>query len=166
MFKTVLRVATASVLMSVAFGASAGNKHKTYEDLEINGVFQEIVTPSLLCPSKLSGNLAGYGDSDALGGRVVFLSKDCFTQNGTTFTFANGKFMITTMSGELLFADYSGQAIPTGKGSEAAFNGATFQITGGTGKYFKATGGGDITGTEDLLTAKGTIQLKGRILLK
>lgn len=164
MFKSALRIATASVLMTAAIGASAGNSNT--QDLEISGVFQEVVTPSLLCPSKTAGNLAGYGDSEELGGRVVFLSSDCFTQNGTTFTFSNGKFLITTMTGELLFANYSGQAIPTGQGTQAAFNGATFQITGGTGRYAKASGGGNITGTEDLVTAKGTIKLSGKITYK
>jgi hypothetical protein len=164
MFKSVLRIATASMLMSTALYASAGET--AYQDIEVTGVMQEVVSPSLRCPSKLGGTIAGYGDSALLGGRVVFLSSDCFSQTGTSFTFTDGRFMITTMTGELLFASYSGQAIPTGEGTLAVFNGATFTITGGTGKYDKATGGGDLNGTEDLLTARGTLKLTGRILLK
>jgi hypothetical protein len=56
--------------------------------------------------------------------------------------------------------------VPTGVGTQYTFNSATFTITGGTGKYFQATGGGSFNGGEDMVTGQGTIQLKGRILLK
>ena len=158
-----LRLAAASVLLSTALGAHAGNK--IYQELELSGVLQEIPGPSLRCASKFGGTILGYGNS-ALLGRVSFLSSDCITPSGTSFTFSDGKFMITTLTGEMLFADYSGQFVPTGEGTNYVFSNASFQITGGTGKYAKATGGGTLLGGEDMKTGQGTIQLKGTILIK
>lgn len=163
MLKTVLRLATASVLMSAALTATAGKS--SYQDLEINGTLQEIPGPSARCASQFGGTILGYGESNVLG-KVGFLSSDCITPNGTSYTFSDGRFMITTLTGEMLFASYGGQFVPTGEGSNFVFNSATFTITGGTGKYAKASGGGDITGTEDMVTGKGTIKLSGKILLK
>jgi len=163
MLKTVLRIATASVLMSAALSATAAKS--TSQDLELNGVLQEIPGPSLRCPSKFGGTILGFGDSNVLG-KVSFLSSDCITPSGTSFTFSDGRFMITTLTGELLFASYSGQFVPTGQGTNYVFSNASFQITGGTGRYFKASGGGALTGGEDMATGKGTIKLKGQILVK
>jgi hypothetical protein len=163
MFKSVLRTATASVLFATALSATAGNT--TYQDLEISGVLQEVPGPSARCPSKFGGTIMGYGAS-ALLGKLTFLSSDCITPNGSSYTFSDGRFVITTLTGELLFASYGGQFVPTGVGTQYTFNSATFSITGGTGKYFMATGGGSFTGGEDMVTGQGTIQLKGRILLK
>jgi hypothetical protein len=179
MFKSALRLATGSLLMSAALGAFAAPPHLLqsalealppvaapgYQDLSLTGVFQETIVPTTKCPSGLSGNLGGYGGGTVLG-RIAFLSSDCFTQNGPLFTFSQGKFMITTATGELVFADYSGQVVPTGEGTNGVMTGATFTITGGTGKYARATGGGALDGTEDLATGQGTIKMTGRILLK
>jgi hypothetical protein len=162
MFKSVLRIATASMLMSAAVSATAGTT--AYQDLELSGVLQEVVGPALRCPSQFGGTIMGYGSS-ALLGKVTFLSSDCITQNGTSYTFSDGRFMITTMTGELLFASYGGQFVPTGEGTNYVFNGASFTITGGTGKYFKASGGGTLSGGEDMATGQGTIKLSGRILM-
>lgn len=163
MSKLALRAVVGSLLLSAAFGASAAKS--AYQDLELSGVMQEIPGVSLRCASKFGGTILGYGSSELLG-RVTFLSSDCINQNGTSYTFSDGKFMITTMTGELLFANYNGQFVPTGEGTKYVFTNATFSITGGTGRYFKATGSGGITGGEDMATGQGTIQLKGRILLK
>lgn len=163
MIKTALRFATASVLLSLAFGAQAAKP--SAQAFDVSGVLQEAVGPSLRCPTKIGGTIAGYGDSTLLG-KVVFLSSDCITPNGVTYTFSDGLFMITTLTGELVFASYGGQFVPTGQGTNFVFNSATFTITGGTGKYAKATGGGTLSGGEDMATGKGTIKLSGTILLK
>jgi len=163
MLNTVLRIATASILMSAALTATAAKS--TYQDLELSGTLQEIPGPSLRCASKFGGTILGYGESNVLG-KVGFLSSDCITPNGTSYTFSDGRFMITTLTGELVFASYSGQFVPTGEGTNYVFSSASFQITGGTGKYAKASGGGAITGGEDMATGKGTIKLSGKILLK
>lgn len=163
MFKSALRLATGSLLMSAAMFASAGQT--AYQDLSVSGVFQEVLGPSLRCPTHFGGTMTGYGTSPSLGA-VVFLGGDCVTPSATMFTFSEGRFILTTMTGELVFASYSGQAVPNADGSQLTFTGATFQVTGGTGKYRHATGGGAMNGTESTITKQGQIQLTGRILLQ
>lgn len=163
MLKSVLRFATGAVLLSAALGAHADSA--TYKDFQVSGVLQEIPGPSLRCASKFGGTILGFGSSPLLG-KLTFLASDCITPNGTNFTFSDGKFIITTLNGDLVFANYSGQFVPTGEGTKYVFSNATFQITGGTGSYYKATGGGNLTGGEDMATGQGTIQLSGRILSK
>jgi hypothetical protein len=163
MFQSVLRLATGAVLMSAALCASAAPA--TYKDFKLSGVLQEIPGPSARCASHFGGTILGFGTSSPAG-KVTFLASDCIAPNGTSYTFSEGKFLITTMTGELIFANYSGQFVPTGEGTKFVFSGATFQVTGGTGRYARASGGGDMTGGEDMTTGQGTIQLSGRILAK
>ena len=163
MFKSVLRFATGAVLMSAALCASAAPA--AYKDFQLSGVLQEMPGPSARCASHFGGTILGFGSSAAVG-KVTFLASDCITPNGSTYTFSDGKFLITTLTGELIFANYSGQFVPTGEGTKFVFNNATFQVTGGTGRYAKASGGGDLTGSEDMTTGQGTLNLSGRILMK
>jgi len=163
MSRSILRFATAALLMSAALGASAAQS--SYQDFELSGVLQEVPGPSVRCASQFGGTIMGYGSS-ALLGKLTFLSSDCITPNGTSYTFSDGRFMITTMTGELLFASYNGQFVPTGVGTSYVFSSASFEITGGTGRYAKATGSGTLGGGEDMATGQGNIQLKGRILFK
>jgi hypothetical protein len=160
MIKTNLRIATSALLLMSAFGASASPA--TTKPIEINGVFQEQIGPSSRCPSKMGGTLAGYGDS-ALAGRVAFISTDCIMPAGPLFNFSAGRLIVVTTSGDQIFASYSGQFVPTGEGSKYVFSGATFQVTGGNGRYAKATGGGTLSGGEDIATGAGSIKLSGQI---
>jgi hypothetical protein len=160
MFKTSMRFATGAILLLAAFGASA--KSPTTKPLAIAGVFQEQLGPSLRCESTIGGNLAGHGDS-ALLGRVAFVASDCITPVPPLYNFSAGRFIVLTSSGEQVFASYSGQFVPTGEGTKYVFSGATFQITGGTGQYARATGGGTISGGEDIVTGSGSLQLSGQV---
>lgn len=164
MFKSVLRFVTGAVLMSAAVCASANPA--TYKDFKVSGVLQEIPGPSARCASQFGGTILGFGTGNVAGGKLTFLASDCITPNGAAYTFSEGKFLITTLTGEMIYANYSGQFVPTGEGTKFVFSNATFQITGGTGRYARASGGGDMTGGEDMKTGQGTIQLSGRILAK
>lgn len=147
---------------ALALASGAAFAHWTTTNIEVTGVIQEVPGPSARCPSQFGGTITGHGNS-ALLGRVAFVAKDCITPNGSIYNFDRGRFIIMTVSGEQLFADYSGQMVPTGQGANYVFNGATFQIVGGTGRYIFATGGGQITGGEDMLTGAGNITLSGRM---
>lgn len=160
MIKSALRVATSALLLLSAFGASANPA--TTKPIEVNGVFREQIGPSSRCPSKMGGTLAGHGDSTLLG-RVAFIATDCIMPAGPLFSFSNGRFIIVTTSGDQIFANYSGQFVPTGEGTKFVFSGATFQVTGGNGRYAKASGGGTMSGGEDIATGTGSINLSGQI---
>jgi len=73
---------------------------------------------------------------------------------------------IVTTDSDQIFLNYSGQFVPTGEGAKFVFSNATFQITGGTGRYKKAAGGGNFTGAEDMATGAGTIKVNGQITFK
>jgi hypothetical protein len=160
MLKTTLRIATSSILLLASVSASANPA--TTKPLAIAGVFQEIAGPSLRCPSKFGGTIVGHGDS-ALLGRVAFIASDCITPSGPLFNFSDGRFVIVTVSGDQIFASYSGQFVPTGVGANYVFSGATFQVTGGNGRYAKANGGGTLSGGSDMVTGQGQLQLSGQI---
>lgn len=164
MFKTILRAVArpAAVTLLLAASATASAGEWVVKPIEIAGVLQEAVGPADRCLSKFGGTISGRGDS-ALLGKVVFIGTDCITPVGPLFNFSGGKFIVMTTSGDQIFANYSGQFVPTGEGARYVFSGATFQITGGTGQYAKATGGGTLSGGEDMVSGAGDIKLAGKI---
>jgi hypothetical protein len=160
MIKTTSRAAISALLLMSAVGASANPF--TIKTIEVNGVFQEQIGQSSRCPSQMGGTITGYGDS-AIAGRVAFIATDCIMPAGPLFNFSEGRFIIVTTSGDQIFANYSGQLVPTGDGAKYVFSGATFQVTGGNGRYAKASGGGTLSGGEVLSTGAGTIKLSGQV---
>lgn len=160
MMKSTLRLATTAVLLLASIGASA--KPASTTPIDITGVYQERVGPAARCPSKFGGTIAGHGQSTLMG-PVAFIGTDCITQQGYLYNFSQGRFIVVTASGDQIFADYSGQFVPTGNGMNFVFSGATFQITGGNGQFVRATGGGTLDGTQDMATGLGTLKLTGRI---
>ena len=157
------RCAAASLMLCASFAATASPS--VTKPLVIEGVLQEFVGPSLRCKSLFGGTIIGQGYS-ALTGRVAFIGTDCITPSGPLFNFSNGRITIVTTDSEHIYANYQGQFVPTGEGTKFTFNNATFQITGGTGRYKKASGGGSFTGGEDMATGAGTIKLNGKITYK
>lgn len=162
MMKSSLRLAAISLLMFASFGASAA---PAANPIQISGAFQDQVGPSARCMSNFGGSLAGHGSSAQVG-PIAFVASDCIMPSGPLFNFSDGHFIVVTTTGEQILANYSGQMVPTGVGAQYVFSGATFQVIGGTGRYAKASGGGTLSGTEDLSTGAGTLQLSGQILLK
>lgn len=160
MFNSSLRFAAAATLaLTTTFAAATP---ATTRPLTLSGVFQEQVGPQLRCASKFGGNIAGYGSSEQIG-RVAYVGSDCITPSGPLFNFSDGRFVIVTMTGEQIYASYSGQFVPTGEGANYVFSGATFQIIGGSGRYFRATGGGALQGGSNMITGSGTLSLDGKI---
>ena len=158
-----IRLLSGVVLLAASFSASAGPS--VTKALEVKGVFNEKVGPAPQCASTLGGKLAGHGET-ADGTPVAFVGGDCFAQSGATFTFSNGKFILLYPNGDQIFANYSGQFVPTGAGTAYVMNGGTFTITGGSGTYVRALGGGYLSGTEDLSNGAGTIALSGHVHYK
>ena len=162
MIKSVFQLAMCSVLLA---SVSASASPMSRRPLAIAASIQETTGPMARCPSQFGGTITGHANS-ALLGRVVIIASDCITPSGPLFNFSQGRMIIMTVTGEQIFADYSGQFVPTGISTKFVFSNATFQITGGTGKFSKATGGGSLNGGEDMATGQGTIKLSGRISYK
>ena len=168
MFKSILRAVArpAAVTLLLAASATASAGDWVTEPLDVEGTLVEAVGPTDRCLSKFGGTISGHGDSALMGGKVVFIATDCITPVGPLFNFSGGKFIVMTTSGDQIFANYSGQFVPTGEGAKFVFSGASFQVTGGTGKFSKISGGGTLTGSEDMITGTGNIKLSGRVLYK
>lgn len=160
--RTIARPAAATLLLAASAAASAGSWET--QPLDVEGVLVEAVGPADRCLSKFGGTISGHGKSVLMGGNVVFIATDCITPSGPLFNFSNGKFIVMTTSGDQIYANYSGQMVPTGEGAKYVFSGATFQVTGGTGKFSKVSGGGTLSGGEDMITGAGNIKLTGRVL--
>ena len=165
MFTSFLRTIARPAAVTLMLAASASASAATWEvaTLDVEGVLVEAVGPTDRCPSKFGGTISGHGESNLMGGKVVFIATDCITPAPPLFNFSGGKFIVMTTSGDQIFANYSGQMVPTGEGAKYVFSGATFQVTGGTGKFSKVSGGGNLTGGEDMITGAGTIKLSGRV---
>lgn len=162
MLKTILRGAVGATMFAVSAIASAQHTH--IEALEIKGVIFETTGYSARCPSQFGGTIQGYSTSASSWlGKVVFIGTDCITPNGQLFTFSGGKLIITTVSGDQIHATYSGQFVPTGVGARYEFSNGIINISGGTGKYVHAAGGGFITGGEDMTTGLGDIKVSARL---
>lgn len=159
--RTIARPAAVTLLLAASASASAGSWE--VQALDVEGVLVEAVGPADRCLSKFGGTISGHGTSALMGGKVVFIATDCITPVPPLYNFSNGKFIVMTTTGEQIYANYSGQMVPTGEGAKYVFSGATFQVTGGTGKFAKVTGGGTLTGGEDMLTGLGTAELNGKI---
>ncbi|NML61631.1 hypothetical protein HHL21_11175 [Massilia sp. RP-1-19] len=156
----ILRLATSAAILIAS--ASAYATPATTKAFEISGVLMEQAGPAARCPSQFGGTITGHGNSAQIG-RVAFVATDCITPAGPLFNFSQGRFIIMTTSGDQIFAEYNGQFVPTGVGAKYIFSGATFQITGGSGKYHKASGGGALTGGQDMMTGMGDVKLSGQI---
>lgn len=120
------------------------------------------------CPaSGLLGTTTGQGTASYMDA-VSLVATDCpVTLDGVNFFFRDGQMTLTAANGDRLKAIYSGTLLPV-PGTDPvvhAING-TFSVTGGTGRFGGARGGGSLQGTEDLATLKGSYQVDGTLTLK
>lgn len=129
--------------------------------LTISAIIKEQIDFAPGCPSLVGGTINGTGISSPLG-NVSLAGKDCFTPVENGFSFA-GKMVLTVSRGDELFADYSGFFTPTSHPSIFAFTNSIFTLTGGTGNFLNATGGGELLGGEDIQTGSGFIYATGTI---
>lgn len=131
--------------------------------LKASFVTQEQVGFKPDCPSRFGGSTTGKGNSTHLG-KVSLTGTDCITPLENYYTF-EGKLTLTAANGDKLTGDYSGLFTPanTGPGSMYNLADAKFNITGGTGRFAKATGSAELTGNQDIQTGKGKIEANGTI---
>ena len=129
--------------------------------LTISAIIKEQIDFAPSCPSLVGGTINGTGISSPLGS-VSLAGSDCFTPVENGFSFA-GKMVLTVSRGDELFADYSGFFTPTSHPSIFAFTNSIFKLTGGTGNFLNATGGGKLLGGENIQTGLGFIQASGTI---
>jgi hypothetical protein len=154
------KIISASLLLAI-FAPTIAWSGPTSVPLKISLVTQEQVGFTPTCPSKFGGILTGTGKSSHMG-KVSLLAKDCITPMENHFTF-KGTFELTAANGDKLTGDYSGSFIPLNSGPMYSLSDAVLQITGGTGRFSKATGTAELQGTQDIQTGKGKMEADGTI---
>lgn len=142
--------------------------------------FQEQMDPTVQCPVPLLAaapvfRLQGAGSGNAPIGAVSAVSQNCvispsrIVANGLDFI--GPRFVLSTASGEQIYAAYSGIASPSVSTPGAGMyelNGV-YTIIGGTGRYARARGCGRLWGQQQVSFAfppsgTGTIVLQGTIV--
>ena len=129
--------------------------------LSISGITHEQTGYRPNCASSFGGTTTGAGISSLLGA-VSFEANDCITPAATYFSFT-GEMVFTVSGGDELFADYSGSFTPTAFPSIFSLTQSFFKITGGTGNFLGATGGGTLQGVQNIANGWGVMQLTGQI---
>lgn len=165
--------------LSCAFTAGVANAGQA-RTFTANINTTEFLVPSPLCSSQQAGVGAGIGSSnlfaktaDGAAVPIGMTSTDCVQADGGTATqppatlnFYQGHLIITGPAGDSITATYSGTLNFV---SPVTINGQTllsyqfqqglnFVITGGTGRFAKASGSGTINGTEAVNFLTGTSQ--------
>ena len=103
--------------------------------------------------------LVGTGHATHIG-RFTEIQTHCV--NSTTGEFTSGRFTVTGANGDAIFGTYSGHIVPTTPTTGAIYG--VFVLTGGTGRFVGATGGGGATGTLDFVTGEANdLVLRGTI---
>ena len=129
--------------------------------LNVSVLFKEKVGFRPDCPSQFGGTANGIGAGTHLG-VFSFMATDCITPIDFYFSF-EGDFLLTAINGDELSGIYGGLFIPVNGGPVHRLEDATMEITGGTGRFAQATGGGTLTGGEHLNTGIGVFQVDGTI---
>lgn len=166
---------TRLALSMLALGAAAASPLALAEQRQVpfkaSVVTQEIINPLApdfsRCPSGLVGTTTGQGTASLLEA-VTLLATDCpLTSDYVNFFFSDGWLTLTAANGDKLTASYSGTLLPVPGANPPvhAING-TFSVTGGTGRFAGARGGGSLQGSEDIVTLKGRYEVKGMLTLE
>ncbi len=113
------------------------------------------------CPAgyPMAVSLAGTGHATHMG---LFTNTQSHCVNPATMDFVQGTTIMTAANGDTIVGTYSGHMVVTGPTTASIYG--VFVITGGTGHFAGATGGGAATGTLDLVTGESNdLLLKGTI---
>ncbi|MGH8762773.1 MAG: PEP-CTERM sorting domain-containing protein [Nitrosospira sp.] len=146
---------TTSAIMSITAATDAMSAVFT-----VNAIIEEETGFKPGCASLFGGTITGSGVSSL--GRVSLEGGDCITPMGSSLSF-EGKMTFNLSRGNEIFADYHGLFTPTGIGSLYTFTDSFFEITGGTGNFLHATGGGTLLGGEDISSGLGVLKATGTI---
>lgn len=107
------------------------------------------------CPSSelppTAGMTIGTGNASHLG-KIAFVAIDCVTLTNGIFAFERGQLTVTAANGDQIFITYFGTFGPLKPNPtewptiDIVSKSSPFTITGGTGRFFNATGNGNLSG--------------------
>ena len=150
--------AVAAVLLAAPHLATAGTTTPFTAEITAQASFAETPVPGVL---SLTGT--GGGHASHLG-RVTLSTTETldFVTSPGTLVSRDGRMVMVAANGDELHWSYEGTgALPDEEGI-SEFTG-TFVITGGTGRFSEATGGGTFQGTGSTATGVATVSYSGAI---
>ena len=168
---TVTRLALTMLAIGAAAASPLAMADQRQVPFKASVVTQEVLNPLApdftRCPlSGLVGTTTGQGTASHMGA-VTLMATDCpLTNDYVNFFFSDGRLTLTAANGDKLTATYSGSLLPVPGANPPvhAINGS-FAVTGGTGRFAGARGGGSLQGSEDLATLKGRYEVIGMLSL-
>ena len=152
-----LAVLAALVLTAPLAGAVALTPFRS--EFAIEATFIPTATPGVL-----AGTTSGAGRATHLG-RVTTSTTETldFTASATgAALIREGLMTMVAANGDELHWAYSGTASAPGATGDVDLGG-TFTVTGGTGRFATATGGGTFTGSASVVTGLGLLSYQGTI---
>jgi hypothetical protein len=160
------KIVSAVAIICAATASSAfagGPKQTTNVPFKATFTISELLSASGITGCPLAGMISGIGETN-LFGKAILAATDCVTPPQSPvapYIFNAGKFVLTTTSGETLFATYYGEFWPTVELGVYEVKNGSFSIVGGTGRYTRAYGQGTLTGKETLSAQPFTVPAKG-----
>ena len=153
------RLLPSAIAFVCLLGATAPAEAQTTfrVNARLRGVQTADPRPDPRCaPPTVLVELSGEGTVSRLG-RVTATASHCIIDDPAAPAFTDGEMTIVDDRGEL-FIEYSGTDVA------GDLNG-TWTVTGGTGDFVGASGGGTLTGTADPEGRRGVIRLDGSLTI-
>lgn len=149
---------------SLAFSSTASFAQTA---VPFNATFNidETLSPGTGPACEMIGTISGQGPATHLG-RIAISGTNCVmlpTSNPPVYHFTDGKIILMAANGDTLNGAFSGSFVPTGKGTTFTVVNGTYSFNRGTGRFIAATGSGTMSGTQDIVSGKGQLQIKGTI---
>jgi hypothetical protein len=166
-----LRVTLLATLLLAAVPQARGQDNSV-EPSKAGLPFKAVFTTALstsVDPSRCSEvvqNNEGSGLASQLG-KFTVVQTSCLTPSQDPLTFRDGNFVFTAADGTKLRGHYGGRVIPTSTTSQddQLLIDAAWSITGGTGRFRGAKGGGSGSGLLSPSAGEARIVLEGHISL-
>jgi hypothetical protein len=128
------------------------------EEVPFKGSLEGIVTITPLTPPFVQVDIEASGKATHLGKFTVEIPHVVNRTNST----ASGSYEFTAANGDMLFAEFTGQAMPTATPGVLYIE-ETATITGGTGRFAGATGSFEIERWFDTIAGTTTGTFEGTI---
>ena len=151
-------VAVTALLLSTAPAATAAQPVPFRAEFSLDGSFVPTAAPGVF-----AGTGSGTGRATHLG-KVTLSTSELvdFTASPGSGTIRGGEMVMVAANGDELYWDYSGNGLLPDADGVVSFGG-TFTITGGTGRFSDATGGGTFEGEgnvagDAVVSYEGTIE--------
>jgi hypothetical protein len=163
--RRISRIAFLILLAVLAFSfiAMSGMHPDTVGQVPFKGTLFLVAVPDpsdTSCAGALRLNISEVGRVTQMGA-ITAKAFVCQKLDPTDLAFT-GQFTYTAANGDTVSGTFFGRLAPVSR-TLYQLQGEQFTITGGTGRFVGASGGGVVTGSVDLATGEGVHQLDGSI---